>query len=74
MKKKSLSMWTAVHHLDFPTVLDALEINNPVVANCLIDLRGIEKILLIKAILWCFGNLQEYQKPDQEPEEVYADD
>uniref|UniRef100_UPI00398F0083 structural maintenance of chromosomes protein 6-like n=1 Tax=Pristiophorus japonicus TaxID=55135 RepID=UPI00398F0083 len=37
----------AVHHPDFPTVLDSLEINNPVVANCLIDMRGIEKILLI---------------------------
>ncbi|XP_060677903.1 structural maintenance of chromosomes protein 6-like [Hemiscyllium ocellatum] len=37
----------AVHHPDFPTVLDALEISNPVVANCLIDMRGVEKILLI---------------------------
>ncbi|XP_078397707.1 structural maintenance of chromosomes protein 6-like isoform X2 [Cetorhinus maximus] len=39
----------AVHHPDFPTVLDALEIGNPVVANCLIDMRGIERILLISS-------------------------
>ncbi|XP_059501608.1 structural maintenance of chromosomes protein 6-like isoform X1 [Stegostoma tigrinum] len=39
----------AVHHPDFPTVLDALEISNPVVANCLIDMRGVERILLISS-------------------------
>ncbi|NXF17927.1 SMC6 protein, partial [Rhodinocichla rosea] len=38
----------AVHHPEFPTVLTALEIENPVVANCLIDMRGIEAVLLIK--------------------------
>nr|XP_054485030.1 structural maintenance of chromosomes protein 6 isoform X4 [Agelaius phoeniceus] len=38
----------AVHHPEFPTVLAALEIENPVVANCLIDMRGIETVLLIK--------------------------
>ncbi|NXE34127.1 SMC6 protein, partial [Ptilorrhoa leucosticta] len=38
----------AVHHPEFPSVLTALEIDNPVVANCLIDMRGIETILLIK--------------------------
>uniref|UniRef100_A0A8C1PF28 Structural maintenance of chromosomes protein 6 n=1 Tax=Cyprinus carpio TaxID=7962 RepID=A0A8C1PF28_CYPCA len=38
----------AVDHDDYPTVLKALEIENPVVANCLIDMRGIETILLIK--------------------------
>uniref|UniRef100_A0A8C5INI9 Structural maintenance of chromosomes 6 n=1 Tax=Junco hyemalis TaxID=40217 RepID=A0A8C5INI9_JUNHY len=38
----------AVHHPEFPTVLTALEIENPVVANCLIDMRGIETVLLIK--------------------------
>uniref|UniRef100_A0A8C4XKP9 Structural maintenance of chromosomes protein 6 n=1 Tax=Falco tinnunculus TaxID=100819 RepID=A0A8C4XKP9_FALTI len=37
------------HHPEFPTVLSALEIDNAVVANCLIDVRGIEKILLIKS-------------------------
>ncbi|GCB60225.1 hypothetical protein scyTo_0009135, partial [Scyliorhinus torazame] len=39
----------AVRHPDFPTVLDALEISNPVVANCLIDMRGVERILLINS-------------------------
>ncbi|NWV42847.1 SMC6 protein, partial [Grantiella picta] len=38
----------AVYHPEFPSVLTALEIDNPVVANCLIDMRGIEAILLIK--------------------------
>ncbi|NXH89374.1 SMC6 protein, partial [Edolisoma coerulescens] len=38
----------AVRHPEFPSVLTALEIDNPVVANCLIDMRGIETILLIK--------------------------
>ncbi|XP_058603859.1 structural maintenance of chromosomes protein 6-like [Onychostoma macrolepis] len=38
----------AVNHQEYPTVLQALEIENPVVANCLIDMRGIETILLIK--------------------------
>nr|XP_016851959.1 PREDICTED: structural maintenance of chromosomes protein 6 isoform X2 [Anolis carolinensis] len=38
----------AVFHPNFPSVLTALEIDDPVVANCLIDMRGIETILLIK--------------------------
>ncbi|RXN13962.1 structural maintenance of chromosomes 6 [Labeo rohita] len=38
----------AVSHPEYPTVLQALDIENPVVANCLIDMRGIEAILLIK--------------------------
>ncbi|CAH2246041.1 structural maintenance of chromosomes 6 [Pelobates cultripes] len=38
----------AVFHPNYPTVLTALEIDNPVVANCLIDMRGIETVLLIK--------------------------
>uniref|UniRef100_A0A3B1JUU8 Structural maintenance of chromosomes protein 6 n=1 Tax=Astyanax mexicanus TaxID=7994 RepID=A0A3B1JUU8_ASTMX len=38
----------AVNHPEFPTVLQALDIDNPVVANCLIDMRGIETVLLIK--------------------------
>lgn len=42
----------AVHHPEFPSVLTALEIENPVVANCLIDMRGIETILLIKVRLY----------------------
>ncbi|XP_075057499.1 structural maintenance of chromosomes protein 6 [Mixophyes fleayi] len=38
----------AVVHPDYPTVLTTLEIDNPVVANCMIDMRGIETVLLIK--------------------------
>uniref|UniRef100_A0A8C2CZ42 Structural maintenance of chromosomes protein 6 n=1 Tax=Cyprinus carpio TaxID=7962 RepID=A0A8C2CZ42_CYPCA len=38
----------AVYHPEYPTVLQSLDIENPVVANCLIDMRGIETILLIK--------------------------
>ncbi|XP_064195254.1 structural maintenance of chromosomes protein 6-like [Anguilla rostrata] len=38
----------AVQHPEYPTVLQALEVQDPVVANCLIDMRGIETILLIK--------------------------
>uniref|UniRef100_A0A8C6NTX4 Structural maintenance of chromosomes protein 6 n=1 Tax=Nothobranchius furzeri TaxID=105023 RepID=A0A8C6NTX4_NOTFU len=38
----------AVNHPDYPSVLQALDIEDPVVANCLIDHRGIECILLIK--------------------------
>ncbi|XP_072714621.1 structural maintenance of chromosomes protein 6 [Ciconia boyciana] len=38
-----------VNHPEFPSVLTALEIDHPVVANCLIDVRGIETILLIKS-------------------------
>ncbi|NWV12805.1 SMC6 protein, partial [Ptilonorhynchus violaceus] len=38
-----------VHHPEFPSVLTALEVDSAVVANCLIDMRGIETILLIKS-------------------------
>ncbi|NXG74890.1 SMC6 protein, partial [Baryphthengus martii] len=38
-----------VYHPEFPSVLTALEIDHAVVANCLIDVRGIETILLIKS-------------------------
>lgn len=37
-----------VSHPEYPSVLKALEIEDPVVANCLIDQRAIECILLIK--------------------------
>ncbi|KAM3858880.1 structural maintenance of chromosomes protein 6-like [Diretmus argenteus] len=37
-----------VDHPLYPSVLQSLEIEDPVVANCLIDQRGIESILLIK--------------------------
>ncbi|MFT7810673.1 structural maintenance of chromosomes protein 6 [Arapaima gigas] len=38
----------AAQHPAYPTVLQALEIDNPVVANCLIDMRAVETVLLIK--------------------------
>ncbi|XP_036398055.1 structural maintenance of chromosomes protein 6 [Megalops cyprinoides] len=37
-----------VYHPEFPSVLDCLAIPSPVVANCLIDMRGIETVLVIK--------------------------
>ncbi|MBN3308903.1 SMC6 protein, partial [Amia calva] len=37
-----------VHHPEFPSVLETLHIPNSVVANCLIDMRNIEAILVIK--------------------------
>lgn len=43
-----LTFCRAVFHPDFPTVLTALDIDNTVVANCLIDMRSIETVLLIK--------------------------
>ncbi|NXG20844.1 SMC6 protein, partial [Grallaria varia] len=39
----------AVYHPEFPSVLTALEIDHVMVANCLIDVRSIEKVLLIKS-------------------------
>ncbi|CAB1331281.1 unnamed protein product [Coregonus sp. 'balchen'] len=37
-----------VNHPDYPSVLDSLSIANPVITNCLIDMRVIESILIIK--------------------------
>lgn len=37
-----------MNHPEYPSVLQALEIEDPVVANCLIDQKGIESVLLIK--------------------------
>lgn len=47
-----LLFFRGVHHPEFPSVLTALEIDDAVVANCLIDVRGIETILLIKVRLY----------------------
>jgi len=43
-----LFSFRGVNHPTYPSVLQSLEIEDPVVANCLIDQRGIEKVLLIK--------------------------
>ncbi|XP_012677888.1 structural maintenance of chromosomes protein 6 [Clupea harengus] len=37
-----------VKHPEFPSVLDTLNCSSPVITNCLIDMRGIECILIIK--------------------------
>uniref|UniRef100_A0A8C1LL59 Structural maintenance of chromosomes protein 6 n=1 Tax=Cyprinus carpio TaxID=7962 RepID=A0A8C1LL59_CYPCA len=37
-----------VHLPECPSVLDCLNIENPVITNCLIDMRAIESILIIK--------------------------
>uniref|UniRef100_A0A672TEW7 Structural maintenance of chromosomes protein 6-like n=1 Tax=Sinocyclocheilus grahami TaxID=75366 RepID=A0A672TEW7_SINGR len=37
-----------VQHPEFLSVLDCLNIENPVITNCLIDMRSIESILIIK--------------------------
>ncbi|XP_063040294.1 structural maintenance of chromosomes protein 6 [Engraulis encrasicolus] len=37
-----------VKHPEFPSVLDMISCTSPVVTNCLIDMRGIECILIIK--------------------------
>lgn len=47
-----LLFFRGVHHPEFPSVLTALEIDHAVVANCLIDVRRIEAILLIKVRLY----------------------
>ncbi|XP_078069218.1 structural maintenance of chromosomes protein 6-like isoform X2 [Mustelus asterias] len=61
----------AVRHPDFPTVLDALEISNPVVANCLIDMRGIERILLINSNSRAREIMQQ-QKPPMNCREAFT--
>lgn len=37
-----------VQHPDYPSVLQTMTASNPVITNCLIDMRGIESILIIK--------------------------
>ncbi|KAM5164061.1 structural maintenance of chromosomes protein 6 [Mantella aurantiaca] len=53
----------AVNHPEHPTVLTALEVDNPVVANCLIDMRGIETVLLIKNSCEAREVMQKRQPP-----------
>ncbi|XP_054469577.1 structural maintenance of chromosomes protein 6 [Anoplopoma fimbria] len=36
------------HHPEYPSVLDIITATSPVIINCLIDMRGIESILIIK--------------------------
>ncbi|KAJ8009718.1 hypothetical protein DPEC_G00094450 [Dallia pectoralis] len=53
----------AVNHPDYPSVLQSLEIEDPVVANCLIDQRSIECVLLIKDKKKCRMVMQGRQPP-----------
>ncbi|KAM5316462.1 structural maintenance of chromosomes protein 6 isoform 2-T2 [Glossophaga mutica] len=63
----------AAYHPDFPTVLTALEIDNAVVANSLIDMRGIETILLIKNNSVARAVMQS-QKPPKNCREAFTAD
>uniref|UniRef100_A0A8C7RD32 Structural maintenance of chromosomes protein 6 n=1 Tax=Oncorhynchus mykiss TaxID=8022 RepID=A0A8C7RD32_ONCMY len=62
----------AVNHPDYPSVLQSLEIEDPVVANCLIDQRGIETILLIKVgFHFCGSNPSVLMQGRQPPRNCY---
>ncbi|XP_013378099.1 PREDICTED: structural maintenance of chromosomes protein 6 [Chinchilla lanigera] len=63
----------AVHHPEFPTVLTALEIDNAVVANSLIDMRNIETVLLIKSNSVARAVMQS-QKPPKNCREAFTAD
>uniref|UniRef100_A0A8C9HI41 Structural maintenance of chromosomes protein 6 n=1 Tax=Piliocolobus tephrosceles TaxID=591936 RepID=A0A8C9HI41_9PRIM len=61
----------AAYHPEFPTVLTALEIDNAVVANSLIDMRGIETVLLIKSNSVARAIMQS-QKPPKNCREAFT--
>ncbi|KAM8774202.1 structural maintenance of chromosomes protein 6 [Rhynchonycteris naso] len=63
----------AAYHPEFPTVLTALEIDNAVVANSLIDMRGIETVLLIKSNSVARAVMQS-QKPPKNCREAFTAD
>ncbi|XP_015279257.1 PREDICTED: structural maintenance of chromosomes protein 6 [Gekko japonicus] len=63
----------AVDHPDYPSVLTALEFDNAVVANCLIDMRGIETILLIKNNVKA-RELMVMQRPPKNCREAFTAD
>ncbi|XP_018430887.1 PREDICTED: structural maintenance of chromosomes protein 6-like [Nanorana parkeri] len=63
----------AVYHSTYPTVLTAIEIDNPVAANCLIDMRGIETVLLIKNNSEAGDVMQKGQLPTNCREAFTAD-
>ncbi|NXP56482.1 SMC6 protein, partial [Heliornis fulica] len=60
-----------VYHPEFPSVLTALEIDNAVVANCLIDVRGIETILLIKSSSKA-REIMQLHRPPQNCKEAFT--
>nr|XP_020028189.1 structural maintenance of chromosomes protein 6 isoform X2 [Castor canadensis] len=63
----------AAHHPEYPTVLTALEIDNAVVANSLIDMRSIETVLLIKNNSVARAVMQS-QKPPKNCREAFTAD
>nr|KAF6448877.1 structural maintenance of chromosomes 6 [Rousettus aegyptiacus] len=63
----------AAYHPEFPTVLTALEIDNAVVANSLIDMRGIETVLLIKSNAVARAVMQS-EKPPKNCREAFTAD
>ncbi|XP_040848791.1 structural maintenance of chromosomes protein 6 isoform X3 [Ochotona curzoniae] len=63
----------AAYHPEFPTVLTALEIDSAVVANSLIDMRGIETVLLIKNNSVARAVMQS-QKPPKNCREAFTAD
>ncbi|XP_029451811.1 LOW QUALITY PROTEIN: structural maintenance of chromosomes protein 6 [Rhinatrema bivittatum] len=63
--------YRAVFHPEFPSVLNALEIDDPVVANSLIDVRGIETILLIKNN-WEARKVMQDQRPPKNCREAFT--
>ncbi|ELW71999.1 Structural maintenance of chromosomes protein 6 [Tupaia chinensis] len=63
----------AAYHPEFPTVLTALDIDNAVVANSLIDMRSIETVLLIKNNSVARAVMQS-QKPPKNCREAFTAD
>uniref|UniRef100_A0A8C6B070 Structural maintenance of chromosomes protein 6 n=1 Tax=Monodon monoceros TaxID=40151 RepID=A0A8C6B070_MONMO len=63
----------AAYHPEFPTVLTALEIDNAVVTNSLIDMRSIETVLLIKNNSVARAVMQS-QKPPKNCREAFTAD
>ncbi|XP_060790472.1 structural maintenance of chromosomes protein 6 isoform X2 [Neoarius graeffei] len=62
-----------VHHPEFPSVLDTLIIDNPVITNCLIDMRNIECILIIKESAVA-RRVMQMQKPPRNCREAFTAD
>ncbi|KAA0710832.1 Structural maintenance of chromosomes protein 6 [Triplophysa tibetana] len=62
-----------VRHPEFPSVLDALNIENPVVTNCLIDMRSIECILIIKEKA-CARKVMQGSRPPKNCREAFTAD
>uniref|UniRef100_A0A2D4N836 Structural maintenance of chromosomes protein 6 n=1 Tax=Micrurus spixii TaxID=129469 RepID=A0A2D4N836_9SAUR len=63
----------AVFHPNFPTVLTALDIDSSVVANCLIDMRSIETVLLIKSNYEA-RRVMQHNKPPKYCKEAFTAD